>query len=159
MLTQAWIESYPSLIVTWSMITELLIFTLSPMVVCLPMTDFLIELFSPMDILSSSMQSFPTWKWHFVIELASNLSKIDTYFDYLLAKGFFLVKCFNVLYIIIVVNVTLEFWFYLWLAFNRCRGVDQGNFFGSQGRKKFWYLKRRKDNLLCFTIMHLGYNK
>jgi len=42
------------------MITELLIFTLSPIVVCLPMTDFLIELFSPMDILSSSMQSFPT---------------------------------------------------------------------------------------------------
>lgn len=147
MLTQVWVESYPSLIVTWSMITELLIFTLSPIVVCLPMTDFLIELFSPMDILSSSMQSFPTWKWCFVIELASDLS-IKKILSLTISKGFLCVKCFIVLYIIfIVVNVTLEFWFYLWLGFNRRRGVDQGNLFGSQGRKKFRYLKRKTDTI------------
>lgn len=48
--------------VTWSMITELLILTFSPMVVCLPITDFFIETFSPTETLSSNIQSFPTWK-------------------------------------------------------------------------------------------------
>lgn len=150
MLTQVWIESYPSLIVTWSMITELLIFTLSPIVVCLPMTDFLIELFSPMDILSSSMQSFPTWKWRFVIGLASELS-IKKILSLTICKGFFFCKMLHCtlyyFYSSTVVNVTLEVWFYLWLGFNRCRGVDQGNLFGSQGRKKFRYLKRKTDTI------------
>lgn len=47
----------------------------------------------------------------------------------------------------------MGFWFYLWLGFNRCRRVDQGNLFGCQGRKKFWYLKKKK-NLLCLTFFH-----
>lgn len=54
--------TYPSVIVTWSIITELLILTFSPIVVCFPITDFFIDTFSPIDTLSSTMQSFPTWK-------------------------------------------------------------------------------------------------
>ena len=52
--------SYPSSIVTYSMMTELLIFTLDPILQCLPITDFLIETFSDMLTHSPTIQSEPT---------------------------------------------------------------------------------------------------
>ena len=53
--------SYPSPIVTWSMMIEFVIFTLSPMWQWGPIMDFLMLTFSARRVHSPSMLSGPTW--------------------------------------------------------------------------------------------------
>lgn len=57
-----WAEaSYPAEMVTWFMMTELMIFTPSWITQCLPMTDFLIDARSPTRVPSPTTHSAPTW--------------------------------------------------------------------------------------------------
>lgn len=70
-------NAYPSLIVTWSMMIELLIFTPSPIVVCLPITDFFIDTLSPTETLSSTIQSFPIYRA--ISEEKQNRNKTNMY--------------------------------------------------------------------------------
>ena len=54
--------TYPSSIVTYSIMTELLIFTLDPILQCLPIVDFLTDTFSDTVTHSPTMQSDPIYK-------------------------------------------------------------------------------------------------